>query len=101
MKFRVSIPASTANLGPGFDALGMAINVYLHVDVDYSESHKTLSVVYRHTDKHEIEIPPLDESNLIVSCLANLSKLHGISVNCTSLASRHYKFNSLISWDGK
>jgi homoserine kinase len=31
---RVRVPASTANLGPGFDALSMALAVYLDVEVD-------------------------------------------------------------------
>ena len=30
---KVRVPASTANLGPGFDALGMALNLYLEVAV--------------------------------------------------------------------
>lgn len=32
--FRVRVPASSANLGPGFDALGMALSLYLTVGVD-------------------------------------------------------------------
>ena len=30
---KVKVPASTANLGPGFDALGMALNLYLQVSI--------------------------------------------------------------------
>ncbi len=30
----VTVPASTSNLGPGFDALGLALSLYLRVDVD-------------------------------------------------------------------
>lgn len=32
-KFKVSIPASSANLGPGFDSAGIALNRYLTLDV--------------------------------------------------------------------
>ena len=32
--FRVRVPASSANLGPGFDALGMALSLYLVVGID-------------------------------------------------------------------
>ncbi|MFH1666383.1 MAG: homoserine kinase, partial [Elusimicrobiota bacterium] len=28
MKFKVKIPATTTNFGPGFDVLGMALNLY-------------------------------------------------------------------------
>ncbi|WP_343750847.1 homoserine kinase, partial [Lentibacillus halophilus] len=31
--FRISVPASSANIGPGFDSLGVALNLYLTVDV--------------------------------------------------------------------
>lgn len=32
--FSVRVPASSANLGPGFDALGMALSLYLTVGID-------------------------------------------------------------------
>lgn len=31
---RVSVPASSANIGPGFDVLGMALSLYAHLEVD-------------------------------------------------------------------
>ena len=31
---RVRAPATTANLGPGFDTLGMALNLYLQVEAE-------------------------------------------------------------------
>jgi homoserine kinase len=34
MSFRVSAPASSANLGPGFDSLALALDLWLHVDVE-------------------------------------------------------------------
>ena len=30
-RFRVRVPATCANLGPGFDVLGVAISLYLQV----------------------------------------------------------------------
>lgn len=33
--FVVSIPASTANIGPGFDTFGCAVNLYLKIKVNY------------------------------------------------------------------
>ena len=35
-KVRVKVPASTANLGPGFDSLGMALNLYAWIDMAIS-----------------------------------------------------------------
>lgn len=34
MSFRVSAPASSANLGPGFDSLAIALDLWLHVEVE-------------------------------------------------------------------
>jgi homoserine kinase len=40
--FSIHVPASTANLGPGFDSVGLAINRYLTVDVEPSKTWQTL-----------------------------------------------------------
>jgi homoserine kinase len=37
-EFSVTVPASTANLGPGFDSIGMALNLHLTVDVLKAEA---------------------------------------------------------------
>jgi len=63
-KVRVIVPASTTNLGPGFDVLGMALNLYNVFEVEISESDET---------KIEIEgegsdILPRDEKNLVYQC---------------------------------
>ncbi len=39
-KVRVRIPASTANLGPGFDTLGMALELYAWIDMEIAETTK-------------------------------------------------------------
>jgi len=55
----VRVPASSANLGPGFDALGLALCVYLDCRFRASEH---LSIVVRGRDAEAI---PADERNLI------------------------------------
>ena len=32
----ITVPASSANLGPGFDCLGLALDLYAYFDVDIS-----------------------------------------------------------------
>ncbi|UBH23349.1 homoserine kinase [Macrococcus armenti] len=32
----IKVPASTSNLGPGFDSIGMAVNIYLELEVEES-----------------------------------------------------------------
>ncbi|SFB07040.1 homoserine kinase [Lentibacillus halodurans] len=34
--FRIRVPASSANIGPGFDSVGLALNLYLTLDVSLS-----------------------------------------------------------------
>lgn len=43
-KVRVRVPASTANLGPGFDVLGMALGLYNEVEVEIAGAGLTLEV---------------------------------------------------------
>lgn len=38
--FSVIVPASTANLGPGFDSVGLALDLYMKVDVSASKMWK-------------------------------------------------------------
>ena len=56
---RVKVPASSANLGPGFDALGLALD--LHLTCRFRPSDR-LRIRARGIDTEDI---PLDENNLI------------------------------------
>jgi len=55
----VKIPASTANLGPGFDAIGMALSLYAWLEL--SVSNKTEIVLYG----DGMDGIPTDETNLV------------------------------------
>lgn len=61
--FTVKIPASTANLGPGFDSIGMALNRYLKLTFS---PHSALKITVSGEDN---ELLPLDESNLILQVI--------------------------------
>jgi homoserine kinase len=56
---RIRVPASSANLGPGFDALGLALSVYLECEVSPADE---LTITVDGRDAHRI---PCDASNLI------------------------------------
>jgi homoserine kinase len=53
----ITVPASTANLGPGFDVLGAALSLYLKITVEPSA---TLQIHYRGDGT-----VPVDETNFI------------------------------------
>ncbi|MGU3473004.1 homoserine kinase [Paenibacillus sp. D51F] len=56
----VRVPASTANLGPGFDCLGMALSLYTWIEMKPAEK---AAVIRLHGEG--LEGIPLDKSNLI------------------------------------
>lgn len=71
--FRITVPATTANIGPGFDAMGLALNLFLSVDVRALDSDQQ-RVVW--TDP---KMEPLsdDKKNLIlISMATTLRKLN-------------------------
>lgn len=58
--FTIRVPASTANLGPGFDSIGLAVSKYLTVDVF---SHSSWECTAKTTILQGI---PKDEKNLLI-----------------------------------
>ncbi len=72
MKRRLRVPASSANLGPGFDALGLALNLHLNCTFELSDA---LVIQSSGVDASDI---PESASNLIWQTalqVANLSRL--------------------------
>jgi homoserine kinase len=71
----VKVPASTANLGPGFDVLGMALNLYNTVVLEEMESDCQIIEV-----KGEGEsLLPRDSSNLAARAVSSLLYSAGYS----------------------
>ena len=63
-RIRLRVPATTANLGPGFDALGLALTLYNHISVE-TTGGQGVSVFVRGEGEGRI---PTDESNRV--CVA-------------------------------
>ncbi|GFZ86022.1 homoserine kinase [Paenibacillus marchantiophytorum] len=72
-KVRVKVPASTANLGPGFDSLGMALNLYAWIDLAIS-NQTTIHLIG--DQMHGI---PTDKSNLIYKVAQMVFEEAGVS----------------------
>ncbi|MCY9661062.1 homoserine kinase [Paenibacillus chondroitinus] len=72
-KVRVKVPASTANLGPGFDSLGMALNLYAWIDLAISEQ-TTIDLIG--DQMHGI---PTDKTNLIYKVAQMVFQEAGVS----------------------
>jgi homoserine kinase len=72
---KVRVPASSANLGPGFDALAAALSLYLELEVE-------------ETGRFSVECAdprlPADERNLCVKAFADLHGVEGIAFRIRS-----------------
>ncbi|MDK2926469.1 MAG: homoserine kinase [Bacillota bacterium] len=65
--FCVRIPASTANLGPGFDALGLALELYNYIEVTVGGGTGRPSIAVQGEGAEEL---PRGEDNLVYQALA-------------------------------
>jgi homoserine kinase len=62
--FRIKVPATSANIGPGFDAMGLALELYLQIDVQPLDNG-IQKIVWS-----DPSITPLpDDKNLILTAL--------------------------------
>ena len=78
----VKVPASSANLGPGFDTLGLAVSLYDHVYVEVIDSGLEVEVFGEGENDN-----PLDERHLVVRAIrAGLNAadvtVRGLRVRC-------------------
>ncbi|WP_213525300.1 homoserine kinase [Paenibacillus sp. J31TS4] len=73
-KVRVRIPASTANLGPGFDSLGMALNLYAWIEMEEAETTRF------HLYGDHMDGVPTDKTNLIYQVAQLVFNRAGVSV---------------------
>ena len=71
---RLSVPASSANLGPGFDALGLALNLHLHCQF------RAASVLQIRASGCDADTIPLDETNLIWQTAMRVAQDRGVAM---------------------
>ena len=76
---QIKVPASSANFGPGFDSIGVAISLYLTIDVLEETNHWVVD--------HDLGDLPRDEKNMIVASALKIKP---------DLAPRHLRVKSDI-----
>lgn len=77
--FTVVVPATTANLGPGYDSVGMALSLYMTVQVQEAAEWNV------HYDGEEYEGLATDDTNLIVRTIQDVAGRHGKEVQSHAL----------------
>ncbi len=97
---RIRVPATSANLGSGFDCLGLALDIWMTVDVDFTASGVRVENIgqgqdYLPTDEHNFFIrvinrvlrdwahPPVNGIHLVVKNEIPLSRGLGSSAAAT------------------
>ena len=64
---KIRIPATSANMGPGFDSLGIALNLYNYISVEEIESGLEIKIL----DETRRFLPE-DERNLVYKCMCKV-----------------------------
>ena len=76
-RVHVRVPASTANLGPGFDALGMALGLYNEIEVELTAGGLALTVEGEGAEK----LQSLGGRNLVARSVTETLQRLGVRVN--------------------
>ncbi|CAO2649932.1 Nn.00g012240.m01.CDS01 [Neocucurbitaria sp. VM-36] len=81
MTTHIKVPCSSANIGPGFDVIGLALNLYLELEVavtrkDASEHSLNCRITYEGVGAEDV--PLIAEDNLITRTAVYVLRCHGI-----------------------
>lgn len=66
----VKVPASSANLGPGFDSLGVALNLYMEIEAERSDKWKVTPL------SHSLTGFPGDDKNFICQIAIKTAEMY-------------------------
>lgn len=72
--YTIRVPASTANLGPGFDSIGLALSLYLTVEVTPSDVWQVVGLTA------ELNTFPQDDSHYIVQVAKRVADRFGATL---------------------
>jgi homoserine kinase len=72
--FEVRVPASTANLGAGFDCFGLALQLYLRVRATVQSGADARTIARSHGIDGSAELPTAPEENLILRAMRHAAE---------------------------
>jgi len=82
---KMRVPATTANLGPGFDCLGLALDLWNDVEISFTGSALQIEI-----EGEGQEVLPRDQQNLIIRSIKLLAEKYsreipnGILIRCAN-----------------
>lgn len=74
------MPCSSANIGPGFDVIGLALSIWLELQVHVTQSSSSnalLNCVISYEGEGAEEVPLVADSNLITRTALYVLRCHG------------------------
>jgi homoserine kinase len=77
----IKVPSSSANLGPGFDVIGLALNLYLEVQLTVTKqdsSSHSLNCRITYEGVNAESVPLAAEDNLVTRTAVYVLRCHGI-----------------------
>jgi homoserine kinase len=92
----IKVPCSSANIGPGFDVIGLALNLYLELSVTITKqesSEHSLNCRITYEGVNPESVPLVAEDNLITRTAVYVLRCHGIR---TFPAETHVHINNPI-----
>jgi homoserine kinase len=75
--FRIRVPSSTSNLGPGFDSQGIALRLYLTIDVEPVEGSQ---ITFSFAGEGAEELQSAAEDNLILRAMKFVAEREGMAL---------------------
>ncbi|EGW32012.1 homoserine kinase [Spathaspora passalidarum NRRL Y-27907] len=82
-RFKIKVPASSANIGPGFDVLGIGLQLYLTLDVTIDPSRSSNSdpnnVVLKYEGDLAENVPLQSDKNLVTSSALYVLRCNGFT----------------------
>lgn len=72
-KVKVRVPGTSANMGPGFDSLGLALSIYNYIEAEECDAGLEINIL----DAETKEFLPTDEKNLVYKSMKYLFDLAG------------------------
>lgn len=67
-KVKVRVPGTSANMGPGFDSLGLAFNIYNYIEAEETDGGLEITI----QDAKTKEFLPTDEKNMVYKAMKYL-----------------------------
>ncbi|KAJ2808265.1 Trihydroxynaphthalene reductase [Coemansia guatemalensis] len=75
-RYTIKVPATSANIGPGFDVMGLSLSLYLTVVAEVGETEGPVRIVYEGADSDGLSVDP--RVNLITRTALYVLECNGV-----------------------